>query len=310
MAAEIPYSLLEYDPSYFDSVQINLHGMTESAQNLIKSWKEVKGENRLAWALKALTLTDLTTLAGDDTQSNVQRLAYRAAYPLPPSVIEKYEIPKEFARQIHTAAVCVYPARVKDAYTALCNLKMEDKISVASVATGFPTGSYPLTSRLEEIKFAVANGAKEIDVVIDRSLALAGKWKPLYDELVEMRKACGSAHLKTILAIGELGTFRNVYIASMIAMMAGSDFIKTSTGKEAVNATLPVGLVMIRAIQDFHRLTGRWIGLKPAGGVRTTDDAIKWMIMIKNTLGNSYLKPELFRFGASGLLDDIEKQFS
>lgn len=187
---------------------------------------------------------------------------------------------------------------------------MADKIAIASVATGFPTGSYPLSSRLDEIRFAVESGAREIDIVIDRSLVLTGNWRQLYDEIVEMRKACGpGVHLKAILAIGECGTFRNVYIASMIAMMAGSDFIKTSTGKETVNATLPVGLLMIRAIQDFRKLTGKVIGLKPAGGVRTLDDAIKWMIMVKKTLGNEYLKPELFRFGASGLLDDIEKQF-
>lgn len=176
------------------------------------------------------------------------------------------------------------------------------------MATGFPTGQYPLESRLHEIRYAVEQGATEIDIVIDRSLVLAGEWEKLYDEIVEMRKACGdTVHMKTILAIGELGTFENVYKASMVAMMAGADFIKTSTGKETVNATLPVGLVMIRAIQDFYQETQRKIGFKPAGGVRSVKDAIAWMTLIKSTLGNEWLQPHLFRFGASGLLDDIEK---
>lgn len=299
------------DPAQFESVNINLSSMTETAKELTESWHSVKGENKLAWALKALTLTDLTTLAGDDTASNVQRLCYRAANPFPTSILSAFEISQEFTAQLHTAAVCVYPSRVRDAYEYLKSLRMETKINVASVATGFPTGSYPLSSRLEEIRFAIESGAREIDIVIDRSLVLTGQWKAVYDEIVAMRKVCGEeAHLKTILGIGECGTFRNVYIASMVAMMAGSDFIKTSTGKEAVNATLPVGLVMIRAIQDFQRVSGKKIGLKPAGGVRTVEDAIKWMIMIKKTLGSEWLRPELFRFGASGLLDDIEMQFS
>lgn len=176
-----------------------------------------------------------------------------------------------------------------------------------TVATGFPTGQYPLTSRLQEIHFAIEQGATEIDIVIDRSLVLRGEWQQLYDEIVEMRKACGNVvHMKTILAIGELGTFDNVYKASMVAMLAGADFIKTSTGKESVNATLPVGLVMIRAIQDFYKQTQRRIGFKPAGGVRTVQDAIAWMTLIKTTLGDEWLQPNLFRFGASGLLDDVE----
>lgn len=181
-------------------------------------------------------------------------------------------------------------------------------LKIFLVATGFPSGLFPLKSRIEEIHFAIENGATEIDIVVDRSLVLLHKWEELYSEIAAMREACGNrAHLKTILGIGECGTMDNVYNASMIAMLAGSDFIKTSTGKESVNATLPVGLVMIRAIQAFYKLTGKNIGLKPAGGVRTVDDSIKWMTMIKETLGNEYLQPELFRFGASGLLDDIQK---
>lgn len=180
-----------------------------------------------------------------------------------------------------------------------------------TVATGFPTGLYPLQSRLDEITYAIDNGATEIDIVIDRSLVLTHQWQKLYEEVAEMRSVCGNrAHLKTILGIGECGTMLNVYKASMICMMAGADFIKTSTGKESVNANLQVGLCMIRAIQEFKRRTGKKIGLKPAGGVRVVQDAIQWLILIKETLGDEYLQPHLFRFGASGLLDDIEKVIS
>lgn len=176
------------------------------------------------------------------------------------------------------------------------------------VATGFPSGQYPLQTRLAEIALAIEDGATEIDVVVDRNLVLLNEWERLYDELVEMRKVCGqTVHLKTILGIGECGSMENVYKASMVAMMAGSDFIKTSTGKESVNATLPVGLVMIWAIKDFKQRTGRMIGLKPAGGVRSVKDAIAWLSLIKNTLGDEWITPELFRFGASGLVDNIEK---
>lgn len=261
----------------------------------------------MKWALKALTLTDLTTLAGDDTKSNVTRLCHRSAYPFPLHLLERY-LEKSLINDIHTAAVCVYPSRVADAFEAFKQLKKESVIPIAAVATGFPTGQYSLKSRLEEINFAIESGAKEIDIVINRTLALQEKWEEVYEEIVQMRKACGDkARLKAILAIGELGTMENVYKASMVAMMAGSDFIKTSTGKESVNATIPVGLVMINAIQDFKRKTGIKVGLKPAGGVRTVKEAITWMVLIKETLGMDWLCPTWFRFGASGLLDDVEK---
>ncbi|XP_061393576.1 deoxyribose-phosphate aldolase-like, partial [Musca vetustissima] len=251
------------------------------------------------------TLTDLTTLAGDDTEANVRRLCHRAAYPFPLHLLEECVEPG-LLKQIHTGAVCVYPARVADAHRCFEQLKAD--VPIAAVATGFPTGQYGLKTRLEEITFAIESGAKEIDIVINRQLALTGQWEKLYDEVCEMRKACGDkAHLKTILAIGELGYMENVYKASMVCMMAGADFIKTSTGKESVNATIPVGLVMIWAIQDFQRKTGQIVGLKPAGGVRTVREAITWMTLVKETLGMQWLQPALFRFGASGLLDDIEK---
>jgi deoxyribose-phosphate aldolase len=181
-------------------------------------------------------------------------------------------------------------------------------IPVASVATGFPAGLMPLDLRLEEIRRAVKDGAEEIDIVITRAHVLGQNWTALYDEIAAMRAACGPAHLKTILATGDLKTLRNVYRASMVAMMAGADFIKTSTGKEDVNATLPVSLVMVRAIRDYLALTGFRIGFKPAGGLRTAKDAMNWQILMKEELGRAWLEPDLFRIGASSLLGDIERQ--
>lgn len=198
------------------------------------------------------------------------------------------------------------PARVTDAVNALKAAGCD--IPVASVAAGFPSGQTPLETKLAEIKLAVQYGAREIDIVISRSLVLSGQWEGLYEEIRQCREACGEAHMKTILATGELGSLANVYKASMIAMMAGSDFIKTSTGKEVENATLPVGVVMMRAIKEFYWQTGFKVGFKPAGGIRTAKEAITWLMLVKEELGVEWLKPELFRLGASSLLEDIEKQ--
>ncbi|EDW09388.1 deoxyribose-phosphate aldolase [Drosophila mojavensis] len=298
-------NILPYDASLL-KVNFSLPELNKNALSLSEN-STVTGDYEVAWALKALMLTDLTTLAGDDTASNVRRLCVRASLPFEPQLLEK-SVEESLLPDIHCAAVCVYPARVADAYKALKQLDKLNEISIAAVATGFPTGQYSLKSRLEEINYAIESGATEIDIVINRPLALVGDWEGVYNEVVQMRKACGDrAHLKTILAIGELGSMENVYKASMVCMLAGADFIKTSTGKEAVNATLPVGLVMIYAIQEFKRRTQQIVGLKPAGGVRTVRDAIAWMTLIKNTLGMNWLQPELFRFGASGLLDDIER---
>ncbi|XP_065368323.1 deoxyribose-phosphate aldolase [Calliphora vicina] len=297
--------ILPFDSTLLNAT-ISLRQLEEISKE-ISSRGQVSGLNEVVWALKALTLTDLTTLAGDDTQANVARLCHRAAYPFPLHLIET-TIEQTLHKQIHTGAVCVYPARVADARKTFEQLKCYDEIPIAAVATGFPTGQYGLKTRLEEITFAVEAGAREIDIVINRQLALTEQWQALYDEVCEMRRACGeNARMKTILAIGELGSMENVYKASMVCMMAGADFIKTSTGKESVNATIPVGLVMIWAIQEFLRKTGQIVGLKPAGGVRTVREAIAWMTLVKETLGMQWLQPSLFRFGASGLLDDIEK---
>uniref|UniRef100_A0A1I8P2E9 deoxyribose-phosphate aldolase n=1 Tax=Stomoxys calcitrans TaxID=35570 RepID=A0A1I8P2E9_STOCA len=297
--------ILPFDSELLD-ITISLRQLEEISKE-ISLRGQVSGLNEVVWALKALTLTDLTTLAGDDTEANVRRLCHRAAYPFPLHLLDS-AIDPNLHKQIHTGAVCVYPARVADARNCFEQLKCFEDVPIAAVATGFPTGQYGLKTRLEEITYAIESGAREIDIVINRQLALTEQWKKLYDEVCEMRNTCGDrAHLKTILAIGELGSMENVYKASMVCMMAGADFIKTSTGKESVNATIPVGLVMIWAIQEFLRKTGQVVGLKPAGGVRTVREAITWMTLVKETLGMKWLQPALFRFGASGLLDDIEK---
>uniref|UniRef100_A0A8C6YMG9 Deoxyribose-phosphate aldolase n=1 Tax=Nothoprocta perdicaria TaxID=30464 RepID=A0A8C6YMG9_NOTPE len=269
----------------------------------IQEQRTVKSNWRAAWLLKAVTCMDLTSLSGDDTPSNIHRMCYKAKHPIREDLLKAMDM---HDKGITVAAVCVYPARVTDAVNALkaagCN------IPVASVAGGFPSGQMPLQTRLAEIKLAVEYGAREIDIVINRALVLTGQWEELYEEIRQCREACGDAHMKTILSTGELGSLGNVYKASMIAMMAGSDFIKTSTGKEIENATLPVGVVMMRAIRDFHWETGNKVGFKPAGGIRTAKDALSWLMLVHEELGVEWLKPELFRLGASSLLEDIEKQ--
>jgi deoxyribose-phosphate aldolase len=263
--------------------------------------RTVKKEWQAAWLVKALQVIDLTTLAGDDTPGRVHRLCVKARQPLREDLLEALGLA---ADPPHVGAVCVYPTMVAPAVRALAG----SGIPVASVATGFPAGLTPLPLRLEEIRMAVADGADEIDIVITRAHVLTQNWPALYDEVKTMRQACGEAHLKAILATGDLKTLRNVYKASMVAMMAGADFIKTSTGKEDVNATLPVSLVMVRAIRDYRAMTGFDVGFKPAGGVRTAKDALNWLILMKEELGRDWLEPDLFRFGASGLVADIERQ--
>ncbi|XP_051174569.1 deoxyribose-phosphate aldolase [Leptopilina boulardi] len=278
-------------------VYLNEPSIKNRSKVFIFQASTLEGNNKLAWLLKAITFIDLTTLGGDDTASNVKALCSKAVNPVSLSF--------EFI-PIQTAAVCVYPSRIEDAIFALNQLNGQN-IAVASVAAGFPSGQYPLESRLREIELAVKLGANEIDIVINRSLVLAHRWNELFKELKAMKEICGTAHMKTILAVGELPTFNDVYKASMVAMQAGTDFIKTSTGKETINATLPIGIVMCRAIRDYHRETGRKVGFKPAGGIKTASEALEWMILIKQELGNEWLDKSLFRIGASSLLDDIVK---
>ena len=263
--------------------------------------RTVKKEWQAAWLLRAVTVMDLTTLSGDDTPGNVQRLCAKARHPFKPEIVRALGVED---LGITVGAVCVYHRYVSTAVDAL----QGSGIPVAAVSTGFPAGLAPMEQRLAEIRASVAAGAAEIDVVITRAHALNGEWSALYDEVRAFREACGAAHLKTILGVGELATLTNVARASLVAMMAGSDFIKTSTGKESTNATLPVGLVMTRMIREFGSRYGHEIGFKPAGGIRTAKQALDWLTLMKEELGDRWLRPHLFRFGASGLLTDVERQ--
>jgi len=244
---------------------------------------------------------DLTTLSGDDTDERVRRLCAKARQPLQAELVEKLGIGQ---LDVKVAAVCVYHSFIDTALRALEGTR----IRVAAVSTGFPAGLSPLSERVGEIRRSVEAGANEIDIVITRAHVFGGQWQALYDEVAAFKQACGHAHMKAILGTGDLLTLRNVARASFVAMMAGADFIKTSTGKESVNATLPVGLVMVRAIREYAQETGMAVGFKPAGGIRTAKQSTEWLAMIKEELGNSWLRAEMFRFGASGLLGDIERQ--
>lgn len=297
----------ELDLGWVNNSRVNLYTVKDIAAHFQDS-RILEGKYETAWQLRALTCIDLTTLAGDDTDSNVSRLCCKANTPLSSHIVNLLGFDYDEADcPVKTAAVCVYPAKVGIAVKTLRRLGANN-INVASVATGFPSGQVPLHTRLAEIEFAVEQGATEIDVVINRSLALTGKWAELYREIKSMKKACGEAHMKTILATGELGTLTNVYKASLVAMMAGSDFIKTSTGKEALNATIPFGIVMCRAIRDYYKKMGYKVGLKPAGGIRSASEAVSWLILVREELGVEWCYPNLFRIGASGLLGDIEKE--
>jgi deoxyribose-phosphate aldolase len=284
---------------WVEVVRVNTSAVERRAATLTTR-RSVKKEWQAAWLVKAITCIDLTTLAGDDTPARVERLCAKARHPLRGDLVKALGL--DDAPTV--GAVCVYPTMVATAVKALDG----SGVPVASVATGFPAGLMPLPLRLEEIRYAVGEGAREIDIVISRQHVLDQDWQALYDEIRAMREACGEAHLKTILATGDLKTLRNVHRASMVAMQAGADFIKTSTGKEDVNATLPVSLVMVRAIRDYLELTGARVGFKPAGGLKTAKDALAWQILMKEELGNDWLQPDLFRIGASSLLGDIERQ--
>lgn len=263
--------------------------------------RTVKKKFQAAWLLKAITLMDLTTLAGDDTASNVKRLCAKARRPLRDDLLEPLQVAD---LGITVGAVCVYHQWVETAVEALEG----SGIPVAAVSTGFPAGLSPFEQRVQEIHKSVVAGAKEIDIVITRGHVLTGNWQALYDEVKAFREACGDAHLKAILATGELATLSNVARASWVAMQAGADFIKTSTGKEATNATLPVSLVMVRQIREYEAATGFKVGYKPAGGIRTSKQALEYLLLMKEELGTRWLQPDLFRFGASSLLTDIERQ--
>lgn len=287
-----------FTPEWFETVQVNLQASERRAASL-GGRRTVKKEWQAAWLLKAITCIDLTTLAGDDTAGRVERLCGKARNPVRADLLAALGVDA-----VKVGAVCVYPTMVPHAVRALRG----SGIPVASVATGFPAGLTPLPIRLAEITYAVDQGADEIDIVITREHVLSGDWEALYDEVRQMREACGAAHMKAILATGDLRTLGNVYKASMVAMQAGTDFIKTSTGKEEVNATLPVSLTMLRALRDFREYADQIVGFKPAGGLKTAKDAMSWLILMKEELGHRWLQPDLFRIGASSMLGDIERQ--
>lgn len=291
---------IDYSEGYFGELRINKSAVEQRAATVTKR-RSIKKDNQAAWLLRALSCIDLTTLAGDDTPAKVRRLCAKARQPLTRELIDALDIA---SLGIRVGAVCVYHNMVRTAAECLAG----SGIPVAAVSTGFPAAMIPHNIKVAQIKASVKDGAEEIDIVISREKVLTGDWRELYNEVKAFREACGESHLKTILATGELGTLTNVARASWVCMMAGADFIKTSTGKESVNATLPVTLVMLRAIRDYQDLTGFKVGFKPAGGIRTARDSLEYLTLMKEELGDEWLSPELFRFGASGLLTDIERQ--
>jgi len=288
------------DLDWVGELRVNRSAVERRAATL-PGRRSVKKQWQAAWLLKAVSCIDLTTLAGDDTPGRVRRLCAKARQPVRREVLEALgagELP------LTVGAVCVYHAMVDTAVDALDG----SGIPVAAVSTGFPAGLVPFDVKLREIEASVRAGAEEIDIVITRGHVLTGDWQALYDEVRAFREACGPAHMKTILGTGDLVTLRNVARASAVCMMAGADFIKTSTGKEGVNATLPVSLVMCRLIRDYLARSGHQVGFKPAGGISKAKDALSYLALIKEELGDAWLGPRWFRFGASSLLGDIERQ--
>jgi len=291
---------MEFDADRFGHIRVNRSAVERRAAT-IGTRRSLKKAHQAAWLLKAVTCIDLTTLAGDDTPGKVRRLCQKARRPVRQDLLQALGVGD---LGITTGAVCVYDNFVEVAVSELAG----SGIPVAAVSTGFPAGQIPMPLKIEQIRSSVAAGAAEIDIVISRAKVLIGDWRGLYDEVRAFRAACGDAHLKTILATGELATLSNVAKASWVCMMGGADFIKTSTGKESLNATLPFSLVMVRAIRDYFRLTGSRVGYKPAGGISKARDALNYLVLMKEELGRPWLEPELFRFGASSLLGDIERQ--
>ena len=295
-----PNSGIPLNLDWVRDVHVNTSAVERRAQSHAAR-RTVKKEWQAAWLLRAITCMDLTTLSGDDTDERVRRLCAKGRHPIQRELEQRLGIEE---LNIKVAAICVYHTFVETALEALEG----SGVRVAAVSTGFPAGLSPLAERVAEIRRSVEAGAQEIDVVITRAHVFGGRWQALYDEIAAFKQACGTRHMKVILGTGDLLTLRNVARASMVAMMAGADFIKTSTGKEPTNATLPVGLVMARAIREYAQQTGMAVGFKPAGGIRTAKQSLEWLALMKEELGPSWMRGELFRLGASGLLADIERQ--
>jgi deoxyribose-phosphate aldolase len=295
-----PNSGVSLDLNWIKEVRVNTSAVEHRAQTQVAR-RTVKKEWQAAWLLRAITCIDLTTLSGDDTDERVRRLCAKARQPIQQELARQLKVEE---LDVKVAAACVYHLFVETAVRALEG----SGIPVAAVSTGFPAGLSPLAERVAEIRRSVEAGAQEIDVVITRAHVFGGAWQALYDEISVFKQACGNAHMKVILASGDLLTLRNVARAAMVAMMAGADFIKTSTGKEPTNATLPVGLVMVRAIREYALQTGMAVGFKAAGGIRAAKQSLDWLAMMKEELGLPWMQAPLFRLGASGLLGDIERQ--
>src|SRR5665213_377313 len=295
-----PNRRMKLELDWVEEVRVNTSAVERRAAT-IGTRRSVKKDWQAAWLLRAIACMDLTTLSGDDSAERVKRLCAKARRPLQDHLVAALKIEE---LKLHVGAVCVYHLFVETAVKALEG----SGIPVAAVSTGFPAGLSPLAERVEEIRRSVEAGASEIDIVITRAHVFNGEWNALYDEVAAFKEACGAAHMKAILGTGDLLTLRNVARASWVAMMAGADFIKTSTGKEAVNATLPVSLVMVRAIREYAERTGMSVGYKPAGGIKTAKQALDWMALMKDELGRPWLEPSLFRYGASSMLADIERQ--
>lgn len=299
-ASVVPvFAPLEFTPHWLDSIRVN-YSAAERRIKTLAGRRSVKKEQQLAWMLRAISCIDLTTLQGDDTEGRVRRLANKALNPLRQDLVKQANCEQ---LNLTTGAVCVYHSMIPAALEVLKN-----RVPIAAVSAGFPTGLAPMSIKLQEIEASVAAGAAEIDIVVTRSHVLTHSWQALYDEVKAYKLACGNARMKTIIATGQLGNLKNVAKASMVAMMAGSDFIKTSTGTESVNATLLVSLIMMRTIREFYQLTGRKVAFKPAGGIRTAKDAVNYLVLVKEELGDEWLNANMFRFGASGLLTDLERQ--
>lgn len=296
----VPNGGIPLDLDWIREVQVNTSAVERRAQTQVAR-RTVKKEWQAAWLLRAISCMDLTTLSGDDTEERVRRLCAKARNPLRHDLVKALGVEQ---LGIKVAAACVYHTFVETAREALEG----SGVHVAAVSTGFPAGLSPLTERVAEIRRSIEAGADEIDVVITRAHVFGGRWQALYDEIAAFKQACGPVHMKVILGTGDLMTLRNVARASFVAMMAGADFIKTSTGKESVNATLPVGLVMARAIREYAVKTGMAVGFKPAGGIRTAKQSLDWLAMMKEELGPPWMRSDMFRFGASSLLNDIERQ--
>jgi deoxyribose-phosphate aldolase len=281
-------------------VRVNTSAVERRAQTHVAR-RTVKKDWQAAWLLRAISCMDLTTLSGDDTDERVRRLCAKGRQPIQPELVKHLGVE---GLNVQVAAICVYHRFVETARRALEG----SNVQVAAVSTGFPAGLSPLSERTTEIRRSIEAGAQEVDVVITRAHVFGGRWQALYDEIAAFKQACGPVHMKVILGTGDLLTLRNVARASVVAMMAGADFIKTSTGKEPTNATLPVGFVMSRAIREYAQETGMAVGFKAAGGIRTAKQSVEWLALMKEELGLPWMKAELFRLGASGLLNDIERQ--